>query len=214
MIVLRFIYKAIRKILSVLSLGLDKYQTLFLLAVNGVEHPGDIKSNGTPQIHVGKGGAIRIGKGLRLNSGIKYNKIGRQQRCQLMVADNAVLTIGNDVGMSSSSLICTYKMHIGDRVLIGGNVVIYDTDFHSLDSEIRADRGKDELHRKEAPVYIGNDVFIGAHSTILKGVTIGDGAIIGAGSVVTKSIPAGEIWAGNPAKFIRKTKPEDKVKVA
>lgn len=49
---------------------------------------------------------------------------------------------------------------------------------------------------------IGNDVFIGAHSTILKGVTIGDKAIIGAGSVVAKSVPAGEIWAGNPARFI------------
>jgi acetyltransferase-like isoleucine patch superfamily enzyme len=52
------------------------------------------------------------------------------------------------------------------------------------------------------PVTIGNNVFIGAHSTILKGVTIGDKAIIGAGSVVAKSVPAGEIWAGNPARFI------------
>ena len=54
------------------------------------------------------------------------------------------------------------------------------------------------------PVHIGENVFIGGHCVILKGVTIGDGAVIGAGSVVTKSIPAGEIWAGNPAKFIRK----------
>lgn len=54
-----------------------------------------------------------------------------------------------------------------------------------------------------APVVIGNDVFIGVKCIILKGVTIGDGAIIGAGSVVTKSIPANQIWAGNPAKYIR-----------
>lgn len=45
---------------------------------------------------------------------------------------------------------------------------------------------------------------MGAHTIILKGVTVGAKSIIGAGSVVTKSIPDGEIWAGNPAHFIRK----------
>ena len=55
--------------------------------------------------------------------------------------------------------------------------------------------------RKE--VFIGDNVFIGAHSTILKGVKIGKNSIIGACSVVTKSVPDNEIWAGNPAKFVR-----------
>ena len=55
----------------------------------------------------------------------------------------------------------------------------------------------------EKPVVIGNDVFIGAKSIILKGVIIGENSVIGAGSVVTKSVPANQIWAGNPAKFIR-----------
>lgn len=45
---------------------------------------------------------------------------------------------------------------------------------------------------------------IGAGSTILPGLTIGENAMIGAGSVVTKSVPAEEIWVGNPAKFLRK----------
>ena len=52
------------------------------------------------------------------------------------------------------------------------------------------------------PVLIGRDVWIGAHVTILPGVNIGDHAIIGAGAVVTKSVPAGEMWAGVPAKCI------------
>lgn len=45
---------------------------------------------------------------------------------------------------------------------------------------------------------------IGAGTTILPGLVIGENAMIGAGSVVTKSVPAGEIWVGNPAKFLRK----------
>ncbi len=53
-------------------------------------------------------------------------------------------------------------------------------------------------------VLIKKNAFIGAHTIILKGVTVGERSIIGAGSVVTKSIPDDEVWAGNPAKRIRK----------
>lgn len=53
-------------------------------------------------------------------------------------------------------------------------------------------------------IEIGKRVFIGIGTIIANSVTIGDDAIVGAGSIVTKDIPAGEIWAGNPAKFIRK----------
>lgn len=53
-----------------------------------------------------------------------------------------------------------------------------------------------------ANVTIGNDVFVGAGSIILPGIKIGEGAIIGAGSCVTKNVPAGEVWAGNPAHFV------------
>lgn len=51
---------------------------------------------------------------------------------------------------------------------------------------------------------IGNDVWIGSMCMIKAGVHIGNGAVIGMGSVVTKDVPDYEIWAGNPAKFIRK----------
>lgn len=57
-------------------------------------------------------------------------------------------------------------------------------------------------------VSIGNDVWIGTHCLIKSGISISDGAIIGMGSVVTKDVGPYEIWAGNPAKLIRKRFPD------
>jgi acetyltransferase-like isoleucine patch superfamily enzyme len=66
------------------------------------------------------------------------------------------------------------------------------------------DSSKDRKNAKFGKVTIKDNVFIGAHSTILKGVTIGENAVIGVCSVITKDVPANEIWAGNPAKLISK----------
>lgn len=52
-------------------------------------------------------------------------------------------------------------------------------------------------------VVIEDDVFIGCNTVICNAVTIGKGAIIGAGSIVTKDIPPYEVWAGNPARYIK-----------
>ena len=60
--------------------------------------------------------------------------------------------------------------------------------------------------------FIGNDVWIGNHVLVKAGVKVGSGAIIGMGSVVTKDIPDYEIWAGNPAKMIRKRFDEEIIK--
>lgn len=62
-------------------------------------------------------------------------------------------------------------------------------------------------HYSRGKVIIKKKAYIGANTVICKPVTIGEGAIIGASSVVTKDIPAFEVWAGNPAKFIRKREP-------
>lgn len=54
-----------------------------------------------------------------------------------------------------------------------------------------------------AEVNIGNNVFIGMNTLIVQAVSIGDNAVIGAGSIVTCNIPPNEVWAGNPAKYIK-----------
>ncbi len=108
--------------------------------------------------------------------------------------------------MSNSAIYCAEKITVGDNVMIGGSCKIWDTDFHPLNTLLRTENPNEGYKTK--PIIIGNNVFIGGFSIILKGTTIGDGSIIGAGSVVSGTIPAGEIWAGNPARFIKKINEE------
>jgi acetyltransferase-like isoleucine patch superfamily enzyme len=162
------------------------------------------RSNGLPELELSLTGRLTIGDGFHLQNGPNYNMIGRQQRCYFIIGKEASLLIGNNVGISGSAIVCHQQIEIGDNTRIGMNCVIYDTDFHDLDHRKRIALPEDFSGVTRKTVKVGPNVFIGAHSTILKGVNIGESAIVGAGSVVTKDIPAGEIWGGNPAKFISK----------
>lgn len=158
-------------------------------------------TRGVPYVKAHKNAIINIGKGFKMNNEYAANVIGRQQKCIYISKGN--LVIKDNVGVSSAAIICHNAITIGNNVLIGGNTVIYDTDFHSLDFNDRNAIPEIVTNVKTAPVVINDNVFIGAHSIILKGVTIGCNSIIGAGSVVAKNIPQNEIWAGNPAKKIK-----------
>ncbi len=182
---------------------IDRILTSWIFYVNKVNY-SEFQTAGLPRMNVGIGGTCVIGRGFKMNNREVSNPIGRFYRCSIIVSRHGNLWIGEDVGMSSVAIVCHHSIHIGNHVKLGGNVVIYDTDFHSLDGEVRKDPAKDLVSAKVAPVKIGDNAFIGAHTTILKGVEIGAGSIIGACSVVSKSIPPNEIWAGNPAKMVRK----------
>lgn len=145
-------------------------------------------------------GKCFFGKDLWFNSTIVSNLAGLYKPCTIYVLRGATLYIGDNTGFSGVSIYCTNSITIGNYCNLGVNVAIWDTDFHPLDY---LERRVTIESAKKAPIVIGNDVFVGANSIILKGVTIGDRSIIGAGSVVTKNIPSNEVWAGNPAKFIK-----------
>lgn len=161
------------------------------------------RTEGVPYVSVANGGKCVIGTGLKMNNKLSSNPIGCNQPCLFFVDKQASLTIGNNLGISQAAIICHLSITIGDNVKIGGGVSVYDTDFHSLLPEIRRNPNLDLKYKIKKPVVIKNNAFIGAHSIILKGVTIGENSVVGAGSVVTKSIPDNQVWAGNPAKFIK-----------
>lgn len=106
------------------------------------------------------------------------------------------ITVGKNVFINSG---CCFQdqggITIGDNALIGQQVVIATLN-HDLCPEKRA-------NMLPAPVIIGNNVWVGAHATILAGVTIGDNSVIAAGAVVTKNVPANSVVAGVPAKVIK-----------
>ena len=146
-------------------------------------------------------GIFNVGRSLKLNSNVRSNPIGGDEKCKFIIAQNAILSIGDNVGISNSTIFCCNSITIEDYVFVGGNTKIYDTDFHSLKFEKRISKTDDDI--KSKPVTLCENAFIGAHSIILKGVRIGKNSIIGAGSLVSKDIPDNQIWAGNPAKFIK-----------
>lgn len=146
-------------------------------------------------------GEILIGNNVHINSSIAANPIGGFCKTIFNVRNKGRIVIGDGVGISNTAIVSDSEIYIGESTNIGAGTCIYDTDFHSLNPEIRLNG---DTNIKTRPIHIGKSVFIGGHVIILKGVVIGDGAVIGAGSVVTKSVPAGEIWAGNPAKFVGK----------
>lgn len=116
------------------------------------------------------------------------------------------LTLGHSVAVGQRSVI-EVDGTIGDFVMIGRQVQIVGKADHRMDQVgvpmLLAEWVGDRPPAAADSVHIGNDVWIGAGSIILGGVTIEDCAVIGAGSVVTHNVGAGQIVAGNPARFVR-----------
>ena len=112
------------------------------------------------------------------------------------------VVIGKNCKISSHSFICE-GVTIGENCFIGHGVVFINDNFPRAVNEQGELEDEKEWRQRFVRISIGNDVAIGSNATILGGIAIGAGAMIGAGSVVIQDVPPGEIWVGNPARFIR-----------
>jgi acetyltransferase-like isoleucine patch superfamily enzyme len=155
---------------------------------------------GMPILQRHRGSRITLGDGLELRSTPRSNPLRPFQPVVLSTRrPGAVIVVGDDCGATGAVLVADERIEIGNRVLLGANVVVTDTDFHPLDAEARRRAPQDGAR---APVIIEDDVFVGTQALILKGVHIGRGAVVGAGAVVTRAVPAGAVVAGNPARVV------------
>lgn len=102
------------------------------------------------------------------------------------------------------TLVDDTDIFVGDYVMFGPNVTVA-TAGHPVDSELRR-----QIAQFNIPVHIGNNVWIGAGSVLLPGVSIGDNTVIGAGSIVTRDIPANVVAVGNPCRVLREIGDHDR----
>lgn len=149
-----------------------------------------------------RGGKLLIGDRFFCNNKVDSNSLGLIQPCVFNIAiDDSLLKIGNNVGISGSTVNASLEVIIEDNVRIGSGCIITDTDSHPIEYSARLKDDAKFTIRK--PVHIKEGAFVGARSIVMKGVTIGCHAVIGAGSVVTHDVPANCIACGNPAKVIK-----------
>jgi acetyltransferase-like isoleucine patch superfamily enzyme len=158
---------------------------------------------GHPLIQRHPSSDIVLGDRVVLCSDSRYTALALNHPVKIStVRASARITIGNDVGLSGTCIVCAEAVHIGSEVLIGANVLVIDTDFHPITPEQRR-FSDDENSIQTLSVHIGNNVFVGTSAIILKGVRIGDNSVVAAGAVVTAGdYAAGAILAGNPARII------------
>ncbi len=169
-------------------------------ALHGVAWGRSWRIFGMPIIQRHRHSLIQLGDYLELRSWVSTNPLAPYHPVVLSTRkSNACLIIGNQCGLTGATIVAAERVELGNRVLVGANVVITDTDFHPLDP---LERQQDILNGRHAPVIIEDDVFIGMNSLILKGVRLGKGCVVGAGSVVVKDVLSGVIVAGNPARQV------------
>lgn len=171
-------------------------------ALHGISWGKGWRIWGMPRIQRFRGSNILLGDGIQLRSWPSTNPLVPNHRIVLATrSSKALIRIGNSCGLTGTTIVAMERIEIGNRVLIGSNVTIVDTDFHPLDPVVRH---FEILGGQHSPVVIEDDVFIGTGSLILKGVSIGSSAVIGAGSVVTNNVPQSVVAAGNPARVVRR----------
>jgi acetyltransferase-like isoleucine patch superfamily enzyme len=141
------------------------------------------------------GGVLRLDGFMTINTG-----------CSIGVNTNARLTLGGGFINNGVTIDCFEAIRIGSGVAISKNVVMRDSDSHTLGG-----RGI-----VTAPIQIGDRAWIGMNAIILKGVTVGSGAVIAAGAVVNRDVPPATLVGGVPAVVLRENiswqgKPEERM---
>ncbi len=185
-----------------LRFAVARLQGRLALKAAGVYAGGGLQAIGAPCVDLYPNSTICLGQNVVLISKVFATALGVNHAVVLRtLAAGAMIRIGDRVGISGGSICAAKLVEIGDGSILGANVTIADTDFHSLHRKHR----RSAMHPTIgiAEVRIGKHVFIGANTIVLKGVALGDNSIIGAGSVVTKSIPMNCVAAGNPCRVIR-----------
>ena len=175
-----------------------------------VEYGKNLLLKGIPVIFNKSGAKLKIGDNVTIKSSFLSNLVGLYSRTIIVTrAPEAVIEIGDNVGISGATIYARKGIYIGENSCIGGNCKILDNDFHPIEAEDRV-RLLNDVHGGDndlipgQEIHIGKNCFLGCNSIILKGTFLGDGCVVGAGAVVSGKFEDNCVIAGNPAKIIRR----------
>lgn len=146
---------------------------------------------------------VILGNNVKLHAFINLYgcKIGDDSLIGTFVEIQKNSIVGSRVKISSHSFVCE-GVHIEDNVFIGHGVMFTNVSYPRSTTNIGLLQRDGDWEVEKTIIKKGSS--IGSGSVILCGNIVGENAIVGAGSIVTKNIPDNEVWAGNPAKFLRK----------
>jgi acetyltransferase-like isoleucine patch superfamily enzyme len=151
-----------------------------------------------PNVSMAKG--VRI-KGSLVVSGTVKVTIGPGSRLgkRVLFYGSGTVTVGSNVFLNGPWIGCERSITIGDECLIS-DCAIADSDYHNLEPQLRHCPPGPKV---SAPIVIERNVWIGARSTVMKGVNIGADSAVGLGCVVRKSVPPGVVVIGNPQQIVK-----------
>lgn len=149
---------------------------------------------------------VVLGEGVQIHAFVNLYgcRIGDGTRLGTFVEVQKGATIGRRCKISSHTFVCE-GVDIEDHVFVGHGVMFTNTVLPrsvNVAGELQTEADWQLLRTR-----IEQKVSIGSGSVILCGITIGRDSVIGAGAVVTKSVPPGQIWVGNPARFLKNVAP-------
>ncbi|PZM94219.1 MAG: transferase [Actinobacteria bacterium] len=152
-----------------------------------------------PQLRLGKD--VQIRGRIRLRRGVRVT-IGDRTRINKLVrfAGPGEITIGADCLLNGTWIGCWTSVTIGNRCLLS-DCELVDNDFHNLDPERRHDP---PVPASRAPIVVEDNVWIGAHALVMKGVRIGRDSVVGAATVVRSDVPQRVVVIGNPQQIVKK----------
>lgn len=140
-------------------------------------------------------GRLRLQQGTRLSLGARVRVRGT-----VVVNGGGTVRVGADTLLNGCWIGARTSVSIGERCLIS-DCDITDSDFHNLQPERRHDPPGD---RTQAPIVIGDNVWVGFKSTVLKGVSIGTDSVVGARCVVRSDVEPRVVVIGDPATIVKR----------
>ncbi len=161
-----------------------------------------------PHFKLPKNGKVKFGNKVVINSDFKNSNTALTYKCKFVTGYDGFIEIGDNTMMNGTCIVSYKNVKIGKNCQIASSTLISDTDFHPIDSKTRKAQVEGrpfsfDMVKKEE-IKIGDNVWIGWNSTILKGVQIGENSVVAAGSVVLRGkYPNNSLIAGNPAKVVK-----------